>query len=278
MVRPATTEWNLAVNWHEQDVQNAEFLRTYRSQTFAGGLLLRRLEAEQSKHSQRDVIKELPAVGDKEVPEHLYLRCFDDIYGFRGDGNGYSRHVYYLSPWEFLTHWECVPLPKPPEMVSANTGMTEGTGLSQEHAARDAGRSLDPGSTQQALWGRTNDRGVPLSAQLDAYDYGPNAAAEDDDVIFFSSEIPGPSPLHRRWYLRRRRRPMVPAPANTPLPESQKDAEKKARLYSLYMRPWTLMPKWSTPQVPLLADLDVVPQAAAMRPRKRCRTKTSVGA
>jgi hypothetical protein len=35
--RPATEEWNLAAHWHEHDVTNAEFLRTYRSADFPGG-------------------------------------------------------------------------------------------------------------------------------------------------------------------------------------------------------------------------------------------------
>ena len=34
--RAATEEWNLAVNWHPQDVKSAEFFRTYRSQEFPG--------------------------------------------------------------------------------------------------------------------------------------------------------------------------------------------------------------------------------------------------
>ena len=94
----------------------------------------------------------------------------------------------------------------------------------------------------------------------------------------FSAGIPGPANLHERWYLRRHRRPMVPAPSNTPLPESMKDAQGKARLYLVYMRPWTLLSEWSSPHVPHLRDLDVLPQAATQPPRKRLRAKAEVAA
>ena len=83
--RPAPEEWNLAANWHEHDVKNAEFFRTYRSQDFPGRLLLRRLEAEQKQQERTDIRKVLPTIQDNErVTDHIYLKCFDDIYGFRG--------------------------------------------------------------------------------------------------------------------------------------------------------------------------------------------------
>ena len=151
--------------------------------------------------------------------------------------------------------WECVRLPKPDEC---------------HHGRESTGR-------RQTVHG-TNSKGVPLSVPLPGDDYGPNLAAEDEDVLFFHANIPGPSNLHQRWYLRRRRRPMVPAPSSTPLPENEKDDEGKARLYLVYMRPWTLVPEWSSPQVPLLQDLDVLPRAALRPPRKRLRQKSSVNA
>ena len=89
IARPAPEEWNLAANWHPQDVKHAEFFRTYMSHEFPGGLLLRRLESEQALRDREDIPKVLPAIGDQAVPEHMYLRCFDDIYGFRGWGCGF---------------------------------------------------------------------------------------------------------------------------------------------------------------------------------------------
>ena len=248
--RPAPEEWNLAANWHEHDVTNAEFFRTYRSQDFPGRLLVRRLEAEQKQQERTDIREVLPTTEDNErVTDHIYLKCFDDIYGFRGGPTGYSRNVYYLNAWEFMMWWECRRLPKPSE--------------------RHNGRLI---SGERA---DTNSRGVPLSVPLHGEDYGPNPAAEEDDIVFFAANIPGPSNLHKRWYLRRRLRPVVPAPSDTPLPESAKDAESRSKLYLVYMRPWTLLPEWSSAQVPLIQDLDLHPEATIPPPRRRLRQKTS---
>ena len=49
--KASTEEVNLSANSHEQDVTAAEFIRTYRTQTFAGGQLLRREKHEKKKFS-----------------------------------------------------------------------------------------------------------------------------------------------------------------------------------------------------------------------------------
>ena len=51
----------MAANYHEQDVTNAEFIRTYRNQTFAGGILVQRLEAEKRRDEDRVLTKVLPS-------------------------------------------------------------------------------------------------------------------------------------------------------------------------------------------------------------------------
>ena len=45
-VRPITEEFNLSANFHEEDVCNAEFYRTFSTAHFYGAGLLRRLRAE----------------------------------------------------------------------------------------------------------------------------------------------------------------------------------------------------------------------------------------
>ena len=237
MTRVAPEEWNLAANWHEQDIMNAEFVRTYRSHDFPGGALVRRVEAESSAAARREIRKPLPALSAETLPEQIYLRCFDDIYGFRGPNAGWSREIFYLSPWEFLMWWECIPLPNPKNLAKSR-------------------------------------KGISLSIWYSDIDYGPNVDAEDAETIFFKKDIPGGGNLHARWYLRKRRRLMIPAPNNTPMPEREKDIEKKSRLYSLYMRPWTLMPEWSTPQVPHITDLNVIPCSDDAAPVKRRRLKS----
>ena len=85
--------------------------------------------------------------------------------------------------------------------------------------------------------------------------------------------LEGDMQLREHWYMRRRIRPMVPAPSSTPMPDKQADADEKAKLYSLYLRPWVLDKRWATREVPFIADLDVLQQAAP--PRTRVRQKTS---
>ena len=101
IARTAPEEANLAANWDSHDVMNAEFIRTHRAQDFNGGVLLQRYEAEVSLSGIRSVNKVLPKIGDKEASDNIYLRCFDDVYGFRCKNEGKGRHLYYLIHWNF---------------------------------------------------------------------------------------------------------------------------------------------------------------------------------
>ena len=97
MIRVAPEEFNLAANYHPQDVTNAEFTRTYRSKVFPGGKLAQRLDVEKNKsaRSGRYILRSL--VGETDSRE-IHVKFFEDAYGYRGR----DSRVYYLSPWEFL--------------------------------------------------------------------------------------------------------------------------------------------------------------------------------
>eukprot|EP00959_Pyramimonas_sp_CCMP1952_P166382 3477507-Pyramimonas_sp.AAC.1 len=85
--RPATEEWNLAMFWHEQDVTNAEFHRTFMSVTFPGGQLVQRLEDEVQGRTARESRKVLPKnkkISDEEHVARTMVKHFADLYGFRG--------------------------------------------------------------------------------------------------------------------------------------------------------------------------------------------------
>ena len=235
MVRTAPEEWNLASRWHDQDPTTAEFVRTYMSQDLPGIQLVLRLEMEEKNLSGRDVRKVVPRRhGVRSGPDDR-LRHFVDFYGYRGTHPG----VFYLSPWEFLTLWEVLPLPTP----AATAG--------------DAAKAL-------SRWVPRPKKRKPADEE-EAAEYEPNTAlalaSEDKHAsIVFYGTIPGDVQLRNRWYMRRRLRPMVPALSDAPMPDKQQDKDKKARLFALYLRPWVLDPAHARPTafVVHLGDLDRV--------------------
>ena len=58
--RPITEEFNLAANYHEQDVRNAEFYHTFGTATFHGAALLQRLKAEQKRTHTAPLTRAVP--------------------------------------------------------------------------------------------------------------------------------------------------------------------------------------------------------------------------
>eukprot|EP00973_Karenia_brevis_P039196 5413508-Karenia_brevis.AAC.1 len=52
--------------------------------------------------------------------------------------------------------------------------------------------------------------------------------------------MPGDVQVRNVWCMKKRMKPMVPAPRNSPMPDSQNGREAAYRLYCIYMRPWTL--------------------------------------
>ena len=203
--RPVVEEWNLAVYGSEQDVTNAEFIRTFRSETFPGGLLVTRLE-EEMRNSSSSIRKIIPPSKAKQASaDELFLKHFPDLYGFRATPST-NRSVYYLNPWEFVSLWEVRRLPPP------STGASEKPSLTVLDAS--------------------DDSCVLNKAAVKYYRHS-------KDVLFYP-ETPGGVNLRNLWYMVRRKRPMVPSPAQTPMPDKYVDAEQKAKLYSVYLRPWVL--------------------------------------
>ena len=100
--------------------------------------------------------------------------------------------------------------------------------------------------------------------------------AGSSDTQRFSLAFPDEAmELQEKYILVRRTRPVVPAPSHTPLPERVplypespgRQHEEQCRLYSVYMRPWTLIPKFAVDHVPLITNLEMKP------PRRRLHTK-----
>ena len=116
MTRPAAEEWNLATYWHDQDMTSADYLRTYMNVSFPGGQLVRRLDDEMRRTSERVVLKVMPVVskgtGKDDDDDDVVVKHFTDLYGYRGS-LVHNEPVFYLNPWGFLMLWEIVRLPPP---------------------------------------------------------------------------------------------------------------------------------------------------------------------
>ena len=59
------------------------------------------------------------------------------------------------------------------------------------------------------------------------------------------------------WILIKRNRPVIPCPEITPLPSRKSTKYVRAKLCSIYLRPWTLISSLATSEVPFLTDLDL---------------------
>ena len=83
-VRPAPKEFNLAGNHHLQDVMNAEFIRTFRTQSFCGGNLLKRLTQEKSALNwSYETHSRVPKIWPGNKLSSTMSVAFDELYGVR---------------------------------------------------------------------------------------------------------------------------------------------------------------------------------------------------
>ena len=115
-----------------------------------------------------------------------------------------------------------------------------------------------PTSNGERWYALKND----LSQVPDSQDYLPYPRDDADEQL---------AAFRNQWIMKRHKRSVVPAPTHTPMPESQGTSEAKARLFSLYMRPWVLLDKDASEHVPTLARLGYLPREASERHVKRRR-------
>ena len=64
--------------------------------------------------------------------------------------------------------------------------------------------------------------------------------------------------LRHSWMLVERSYPMVPCAAHTPLPNHRMTKQQRAKIFSIYLRPWTLVHSEADAEKPYIVDLDVV--------------------
>ena len=84
------------------------------------------------------------------------------------------------------------------------------------------------------------------------------AINDHPDIVVFPAVPPLQGHFRNAWIMTRSKTPLIPAPSSTPLPDPSQSPEERARLYSIYLRPWTIYRRFASRSVPLLTDLDIV--------------------
>ena len=246
----------MASNYEEHDVRGAEFVRTYKSDDFPGYQLLKRLEVEQGRRDGIELKRCLPDTRDLTSDhDNVHLRFFAEVYGFRGSTN---KEVIYLSPWEFKMWWSVRKLPQPP-------GPKPNPANREEYIAR----VQDLNETLRAKGAMTIWSDEPRQEESgEKARWEPNPDYSSKDVCFYPEDIPGSTDFRRTWYMHRNRRLMIPSPTGTVMPDKVKDEEKKAKLYSLYLRPWVLREKDQIKFVPHIVNLPSIRRVLGREDRR----------
>ena len=141
------------------------------------------------------------------------------------------QDVFYLNAWEFLIIWEVKILPKP-----THTCAKRGRKSFQQS---QADMPFEP--PELTVWNdlEQEDESKGFSVNPEAEEY---YKEKGGDILFYPDpkESGGSEERGITFYMQRRRRPMVPAPASCPMPDKQRSGERRDRLYLLYLQPWVL--------------------------------------
>ena len=220
----------LSSQYKPHDPLAAEFIRTFRHQNFTGTYYLHRYDALSEKKATMDVRILLPRSGFAEdSPDNVA------IYGFR------SVHpdLFFLSPWEFCQWYKPHRLRAP----GKDYHWTKFTAAGRARLAEEQGQKIvwRPGTDFEL-----NEERVAIEKHL--YPYPPWQA-------FFAHPNDTYAKFRNTWLLIRRQRPMVPCPERCPLPGKRMSKDTRAKILSVYFRPWTLACRVATATVPYLPHL-----------------------
>ena len=223
-LRTAAEEYNLAANHREHDETHAEYLSSFTPAMFNGHELLNRLELElgSATSSQHTLLQTKKRKGTYSEMERIYYN-FADCYGFRPRGT--RDRLLYLSPLEFVMGWECIALEVPPwprqqanDTEDTQYKLTRWLITETEYAAfrlADERFKAVPGVHYEVdeTYVRTK---CPEACRYEIY-------ALDD-------KMPAMKKIRSQYILRKRLRPVVPAPKG-PMPHRGiSDLEQRCKL------------------------------------------------
>ena len=202
----------------------------------------------------------------KKVRKHSYSGAHfrpSEVHGWRGT----DARVYYLSPWEFMKWWELKKLQPPTTSEgSAERGLSEWVPSHGQSVAQSGQGVAQSGADKSApAWkfGKDYRWREPLPPRM------------ADKIVRLPAK--NASQAAAAHYLQRRQEPVVPFPTMCPLPKSDMLPDAQARLFNVYLRPWTLDVEDASTHVPHIDSLDLPISAlqASIAPARRLRTKTA---
>ncbi len=229
ILRMSTEETMLASLHKANDPLAAEFIRTFRHEFFFGRQLLQRYEHLRDGGSAQTVSLLVP-----KHPGPANATDFASLYGFRPC----HPDVFFLSPWEFCQWFSGVSLRAP----SASFELAKWT-----KAGAQKIKAGNTGNLQPLIDYEFDDA---MLHRINGFYRFPTAAEA------FKGRAPEIYLRFRSlWCLQKRLFPLVPCPEGTPLPNRRVPKETRAKIFSIYLRPWTLIKGLADETVPFITDL-----------------------
>lgn len=231
ILRMATEEFMLSFRYKPHDPLSAEFIRTFRHQEFHGKFYLDRYEALSNKKKTVDMNIVLPRT-------HMNKIVFDEVslYGFRDC----HPNLFFLSPWEFYQWFKPHQLKRP--SITYDWSVLTGEGRRKMNLSKGTKVDLEIGIDYMV-----NMKVVRNCPFLYTYPEGVQLGSPKLNERY--------EHFRKSWLLIRRQRPVVPCPTNCPMPNKRMSKHTRSKIFSVYLRPWTLVPKLHCAHVPYLGWL-----------------------
>ena len=241
-LRTMPEEFNLGTNMHRTDATKAEFLRTYQIREFRGGPYLYTLEQFlKADTTGRQAFSLIPVRNpEQQQKKNCAPISWTCLYGYRGP----DARCFHMCPWEFWMHWDPVRLEAPCfyKDDALTVWTVEGLRAYMDFKEDDSIEFV-PGV-----------HFLPLEPPPDdGFEYVVLPAISGEHAARMQS-------FRAHWILRRAQRPYVMAPTASPIPRKNHGKEQRARICSVYWRPWILHSAWATAQVPLIQHLNRLDQ------------------